>query len=164
MDDDTGRAGTVVCGVDGSTGSRHALVEAARTAIRRGDRLRVMAVYEPPETRSAWGYGPGSAIPVPDQAAIQEAEDSAARAMVSDVLVALGPELGTAPDIIVQAVSGRAVDILCEAAREADELVVGHRGRGAVGSLMLGSVGLGCVLHAACPVTVVPEPAPAAAA
>jgi nucleotide-binding universal stress UspA family protein len=41
-------------------------------------------------------------------------------------------------------------------ARDADLLVVGHRGRGAVASALLGSVGLRCVLHSTCPVTVVP--------
>ena len=58
------------------------------------------------------------------------------------------------------------------AADEADLLVVGHRGRGGLRSVALGSVGLGCVLHAPCPVLVVPmvtvrapeQPAVAAAA
>jgi nucleotide-binding universal stress UspA family protein len=39
--------------------------------------------------------------------------------------------------------------------RDADLLVVGHRGRGGFGSAVLGSVGLQCVLHATVPVTVV---------
>ena len=39
--------GVVVCGVDGSSGSRRALQEAIRTAMRREDRLRAVAVYEP---------------------------------------------------------------------------------------------------------------------
>ena len=38
---------------------------------------------------------------------------------------------------------------------EAVVLVVGHRGRGAVASRVIGSVGLSVVLHAACTVTVV---------
>ena len=33
--------------------------------------------------------------------------------------------------------------------------MLGHRGRGAVRSALLGSVGLHCVLHATCPVTTV---------
>ena len=46
--------------------------------------------------------------------------------------------------------------VLVEEAADADLLVVGHRGHGALGSTLLGSVGLRCVLHAPCPVTVVP--------
>jgi nucleotide-binding universal stress UspA family protein len=41
-----------------------------------------------------------------------------------------------------------------------ESAVVGHRGRGAVASAFLGSTSLGCVLHAPCPVTVVPLPVP----
>ena len=40
-------------------------------------------------------------------------------------------------------------------AKDADLLVLGHRGRGAFRSAVLGSVGLHCVLHATCPVTIV---------
>jgi nucleotide-binding universal stress UspA family protein len=45
--------------------------------------------------------------------------------------------------------------VLVEASEGADLLVLGHRGRGALRSALLGSVGLHCVLHATCPVTVV---------
>lgn len=45
-------------------------------------------------------------------------------------------------------------------ARHAEALVVGHRGHGAVASAFLGSTSLGCILHAPCPVTVVPVTAP----
>jgi nucleotide-binding universal stress UspA family protein len=50
------------------------------------------------------------------------------------------------------------------ALRGADLLVLGHRGRGGFASAVLGSVGLHCVLHALCPVTIVrPEREPAEA-
>ena len=54
-----------------------------------------------------------------------------------------------------------AAAVLVEQAAEADLLVVGHRGRGALRSAVLGSVGMQCVLHAPGPVTVVPHAAPA---
>jgi hypothetical protein len=38
---------------------------------------------------------------------------------------------------------------------EVDVLIVGHRGRGGFASMLLGAVGLQCVLHAHCPVIVV---------
>ena len=44
---------------------------------------------------------------------------------------------------------------LIDQSRDADLLVLGHRGRGGFKSAVLGSVGLHCVLHATCPVTIV---------
>ncbi|HSK60289.1 MAG TPA: universal stress protein [Actinomycetospora sp.] len=157
MSEDGARRAEVVCGIDGSSGSRRALQEAIRTAARRGDRVRAVAVYEPAEMWAGWGYGPGGAVPPPDPDALQREELGAARQMVDEVLAEMAGD-GTLPEVSVEAVPGRAVEVLVATARGADELVVGHRGRGAFGSVVLGSVGLGCVLHATCPVTVVPEP------
>jgi nucleotide-binding universal stress UspA family protein len=55
----------------------------------------------------------------------------------------------------VEAVAGGPAPVLLDAAEGADLLVLGHRGRGAFSSAVLGSVGLQCVLHATCPVTIV---------
>jgi nucleotide-binding universal stress UspA family protein len=55
----------------------------------------------------------------------------------------------------VEATAGHPAKVLLDAAKGADLLVIGHRGRGVVRSVLLGSVGLHCVLHAPCPVTIV---------
>jgi nucleotide-binding universal stress UspA family protein len=57
MTDNDAPGGVIVCGIDGSSGARRALQEAIRTAGRRGDRVRAVAVYEPPDMWAAWGYG-----------------------------------------------------------------------------------------------------------
>ena len=57
--------------------------------------------------------------------------------------------------VSVAAVVGTPSDVLLAEAVDADLLVLGHRGRGAVASAVLGSVGLHCVLHAPCAVTIV---------
>ena len=75
-----------------------------------------------------------------------------------DEVVAARSDLATGLLITVEARAGRAGEVLIEAAEGAELLVVGHRGRGSVASRLLGSVGLHCVLHASCPITVVPGP------
>jgi len=147
---------TVVVGVDGSPGSRAALVDAMRSASWRGARLHVVAVYEPPE----WRLGPTPGSPLPSRAEIETELLAAVREMVTDVAYELGGEHLRRPEVDVVALPGEAAEVLVDAAEGADELVVGHRGRGAVASALLGSVGLGCLLHAPCPVRVVPRSTP----
>jgi hypothetical protein len=55
-------------------------------------------------------------------------------------------------------VHGQPGPVLVEAAKDADLLVVGTRGLGAVGRLVLGSVSNYCSHHARCPIAVIPEP------
>jgi nucleotide-binding universal stress UspA family protein len=96
-------------------------------------------------------YGLDSAPP-PVQ--ILEGMRAAARQLVGDLLAAR-PELAAQVEVTVEVKTGNAGEVLVDASAGADTLVVGHRGRGAVASAVLGSVGLHCVLHARCPVTVV---------
>jgi nucleotide-binding universal stress UspA family protein len=90
-------------------------------------------------------------LPSPEE--ITEDLGGAVRRQLDEVLSA-HPELVAVP-VTVEAVIGAPGRVLVEAAAGADELVLGHRGRGALGSALLGSVGLHCVLYAPCPVTVV---------
>jgi nucleotide-binding universal stress UspA family protein len=52
-------------------------------------------------------------------------------------------------------VEGHPAAALLDAAKEADLLVVGSRGRGGFAGLLLGSVGEQCAHHAPCPVVIV---------
>jgi len=152
---------TVVCGIDDSPGGRAALEEAVRIAARRGARVRALLVYEPPEAWSAWSYGPAAAIPVPHPEVFEESASKVAHEIVGAVLDRLSAEMPTMPEVEIEALPGRPADVLVENAGGAEALVVGHRGRGTLASSFLGSTSLGCVLHAPCPVTVVPVPVPA---
>jgi nucleotide-binding universal stress UspA family protein len=74
--------------------------------------------------------------------------------MVDTVVRERGGALADVP-VEVRAVGGSPGHVLVEQSNGADLLVVGHRGRGGLGSTLLGSVGMQCVLHASVPVTVV---------
>lgn len=141
--------GKIVVGVDGSEGSMAALRVAVEEARRRGAVLRVVAAYELP---SYWALPSGPPISLTRQ----DVSDDALRATqaVVDQVLAGDP---APPKVDVVAVPGPAAKALVEAARDADLLVVGHRGLGGFGSMLLGSVGMSCVLHAPCTVTVVRE-------
>ncbi len=141
--------GTVVVGVDGSPESRAAIEFALREAARRNARLRVVAAVQLPEY---WAIAYGTAdLPSPQEAM---ADTKRIARHTLDQVVNANPDLA-AVQFDIEAIAGPPGAVLVEAAEGADLLVLGHRGRGAVRSALLGSVGLHCVLHAACPVTVV---------
>jgi nucleotide-binding universal stress UspA family protein len=147
MDNERGR---VVVGVDGSAGSRAALVHALQDAARRGAAVDVVAAFEPPEYWVSL-YG-ALVIPI---AEVREGVRRDTERFVQDVTYELAGRLAGMPPVTVHVVPGGAAAALLRAAEGADLLVVGSRGHGTVGSMLLGSVSLSCALHAPCPVTVV---------
>ena len=154
--------GTVVVGVDGSPESRAAIEFAMRDAMRRQAWLRVVAAAQLPEYWTI-AYGT-SELPSPEEVI---ADTKRIARQTRDEVVNDHPELA-AVEVNIEAIAGPPGPVLVEASEGADVLVLGHRGRGAVRSALLGSVGLYCILHATCPVTVVrtaavAEPVPAAA-
>jgi nucleotide-binding universal stress UspA family protein len=142
--------GTIVVGVDGSPEARAALEYAFEEASLRGARLRVVAAAQLPDYW-AMAYGLTAPPPIPD---IVDRVRGAAQEAVDEVVAARPAQAGRVP-VSVEAQAGAAADVLIGAADGADVLVLGHRGRGALSSAVLGSVGLRCVLHAPCPVTIV---------
>jgi nucleotide-binding universal stress UspA family protein len=143
----------VVVGVDGSPGSRAALVYAFIAAARRGADLEVVSTYS---IQTVWigGYPLG----VPAVATIREEAEARISALVDEVRAdgAVRAVPGTADVATAVVVSvGPAAHVLVEASAGADLVVVGSRGRGSVRSVVLGSVALHCVTHARCPVVVV---------
>ena len=147
---DMDEIGTVVVGVDGTRASRPVLEHALHDAARRGARLRVVAVVPPPEY---WVETYGMGVVAPSVEVVAQVRADAQR-MVDGVVAAHGDLLTRVP-VSVAAVVRAPSDVLLAESRDADLLVVGHRGRGAVASAVLGSVGLHCVLHASCAVTIV---------
>ena len=143
----------MVVGVDGSAGSRAALVRALTEAALRSDDLEVVTCY--PVTMYYFG---GAAVDVPDIPRILTDTEGRIRDLVEDVrreeAVASVPGMD---DVVVRLLvtEHHAATELVERSADADLLVVGSRGRGEARSALLGSVALHCATHAACPVLVV---------
>lgn len=135
-------SGTIVIGVDGSAHSHRALAWALDEARLRGWRCILVHAFD---------YGLTGMSPYPGNAPQLIAEDAQE---LLDRNVAWAKESGVPVEGRLE--FGSASRALVEAARGADLLVVGSRGRGGVAGALLGSVSSACVHHAACPVVVVP--------
>jgi nucleotide-binding universal stress UspA family protein len=149
----TGGRSRVVVGIDGSTGSRDALVQAFLAAARRRADLDVVANY----TLDLHWLG-GRPVDVPNVGAVRQDTEARARVLVQEVQEeVVGSAIPGIGDLAVELFvsAGPAAQALLDRADGADLLVVGSRGRGAVRSALLGSVALHCVAHAPCPVLVV---------
>jgi nucleotide-binding universal stress UspA family protein len=136
----------VLVGVDGSPPSGAALKYAVAEANRRGARVRVVSTYFP--EYSVHGRTRPLTVSEP---AIEVEVEAQTRRMVEEALAG-NP---SAPPVEIVVAAGPAAGVLVDMSGEVDVLVVGHRGRGGFASMLLGSVGMQCVLHGHCPVIVV---------
>ncbi|GAA0815748.1 universal stress protein [Spirilliplanes yamanashiensis] len=135
---------TVVAGVDGSAGGRRALRWAAAEARARGGVVRAVIAWQ------AGGYEDGSLPPTPAQA------KRAAIAALTREIRNLRARIGPAQPITAEAVRGPAAEVLTMSAFEADELVLGSHGNGALRHPLAGSTAAACIRRARCPVVVIP--------
>lgn len=142
----------IVVGVDGSEGSRHALVWARDEAALHGAELDVVHAWAPPAPVSEIA----AMVTPTDDAVYEQAAQEVLAAALSDL------PAGTGDPVPVRSatVRGYPSTTLIERASDAELLVVGSRGRGGFAGLLLGSVGQQCVHHASGPVAVVPATAP----
>jgi nucleotide-binding universal stress UspA family protein len=159
----------VVVGIDGSKSSSKALAWAAEEARMRGAVLRVVHAYRLSRLSSAeyleastpvepaglnvWGENAYESF---RSQVVSESEDE--RGNAEDAVAGqVAAVLGDSPDVPVQHIvtEGRAVQVILDAAEDADLVVVGSRGRGGFSGLLLGSVSSQVTHHAHCPVTVV---------
>jgi nucleotide-binding universal stress UspA family protein len=148
----------VVVGVDGSAESRAALVAAVQEAGRTGAEVEVVATYFPTDC-----WTDVTRVLVQSVEAIRADLERRTDALVEDVL---REQAGTGgePRVRIAVLEGPAGEVLVHRARNAQLLVVGSRGRGAIRGLLLGSVALHCAMHATGPVMLVhPQPSRATA-
>ncbi|RZT77770.1 nucleotide-binding universal stress UspA family protein [Micromonospora violae] len=143
----TSRSGApVVVAVDGSTSALEAVRVAAREAVTRARPLRVVHAFIWPLYDVSLAPAPGA----PLHAGLrQQAEQVVAEAVTEAGKVT--------PDVAVTGavVDGAATPVLLAEARDAALLVLGSRGLGGFGGLLMGSVAVQVSAHADCPVLVV---------
>ncbi|TDU83776.1 nucleotide-binding universal stress UspA family protein [Kribbella voronezhensis] len=136
----------VVVGVDGSELSIDAVDFAFEQAQARNMTLTaVMAWHDPVRT------GPGDLLPLVYDLDALEQESAALLAE------SVAGHSAKYPDVVVrqELVRGHPDDVLIDAGRSAELLVVGSRGRGAFRGLLLGSTSRALVHYAPCPIAVV---------
>jgi nucleotide-binding universal stress UspA family protein len=146
-------SGTIVCGVDHSPGARIAATVAGGLAGRLGSRLLLVhAVPLPLPSREA-GVAPPTSFVMVDQ--MREAGVA--------LLEEIAGELGAGTEIEQRVQIGGAAEVIAAAAEDAgaDLVVVGSRGLGSVGALLLGSVSRSLATRGPCPALIVPASAPA---
>ncbi len=142
----------LLVGIDGSDNSRKALRWAMQEAALRHVQLTVMTVRPAPArpaTMVFWGLSrqPESNL---DQDQLREKVQELAAKVAGEIA-------GTGPEVTVNVSTGNPAEELISASREADMLVVGSRGSGGFGRLLMGSVSSQVTHHAACPVVVIPS-------
>jgi nucleotide-binding universal stress UspA family protein len=134
-----------VVGVDGSEASVEALRQAQWLAAPVGAKVLATAYWDDPQVYA--GYV---------AMGIDRFEDRVMIVLNDALKQAFGDDIP--PNVIPRVVRGHPRDSLIDASRHADLIVVGRRGHGGFGGLLLGSVSSACVAHAHCPVLVVHSP------
>jgi nucleotide-binding universal stress UspA family protein len=141
--------GKIVVGVDGSDASNAALRWAADEAKLRGATIVAVHAWQAPVPPIEVGAPTLTAL---DTVELLPELERAAQRLVETVVEEVAGDAGVEVEAV--AVEGPAATALIDAARDAELLVVGSRGRGGFLGLLLGSVSHQVAQHAPCPVVI----------
>lgn len=147
----------IVVGVDGSPGARVAARWALAEAARLHADLDVVACWHIPYLADAGPYGLVSVTPDDLMASARHEAERCLEGL--DLEREAARRSGS--EVQVRAVEGDAAEALVTESKGALMVVIGRHGRGALGRVLLGSVGSALLAHASCPVVVVPSDASA---
>lgn len=137
----------LVVGVDGSSVSNAAVAWAARDAAMRNVPLtlvHMLSAYVPTFPQ----------IPLAGGVAVWQEDD--ARQVLEEAAKIARESVGGPIEIATELKSSPPIPTLVDLSRDAELVVLGSHGRGAVGRVLLGSVSSGVLRGAACPVAIVP--------
>lgn len=140
------RTQRIVIGIDSSEPPKAALRWAIRQAELVHGEVEALAVWD-----AFTGYG---RIPYVEADLMEKLAGTRLSESIDEVA---GPD----PSVRLhgRTVQGDAAQVLVDASRDADLLVVGNRGHGLFASALLGSVSDRCAHHAKCPVVVIHDAA-----
>lgn len=141
----------ILVAVDGSPSANAAIRWAARDAELRHSSLTIVHAVAPV-------LGTWLAAPVPID--VLEWQHEIGRQVVADALQIAKESTVGSLEISTDVLSVPPVRGLVQMSKNADMVVVGSRGRGALASTVLGSVSMGLAQHAHCPVAVIHGEAP----
>jgi nucleotide-binding universal stress UspA family protein len=144
----------ILVGVDGSAESDAAIRWATHEAVMRRAPMTLAHVVAP--LIGSWPMGTMYAN-------VTEWQQDNARHVLEQALktVRAGVPESQLPDVYAEVLNSSVVPTLVNASENKQMVVIGSRGTGALGRLLLGSVSTGLVHHSSCPVAVIrPEPAP----
>jgi len=149
MSESQNTAPRIVAGVDGSSPSIAALRWAAHQAELTGGTIDAVIAWEFPLVASGFGWAPNKAF-----------DDTGCRELADKTLNTAVTEAGLPAGITVNQIvlEGNPAQVLLDAAKDADLLVVGNRGHGAFADALIGSVSVRSLHHATCPVVIVRTP------
>lgn len=137
----------ITVGVDASDNSERALEWAMQEGAAKKQPVTAIAVHE--VASNQWS---GNPIVLPGDRADEEKIRQAVEGKVAKVADQLG---GDAPEVTVVVVSGIPAQVLIDASKQSDLLVVASRGAGGFARLLMGSVSSQVVHHSACTTTIV---------
>jgi nucleotide-binding universal stress UspA family protein len=143
----------IIAGVDGSPASNAAVCWAARDAVIRHVPLTLVHVVNP-------GASPWSQAPLLDGFAVWQENEG--RRVLADALKIARDTATVKSGIPIESelIFSATVPTLVDLSKEAELMVVGTYGRGALARGLLGSVSSGLVRHAQCPVAVIRDEEP----
>lgn len=134
---------TITVGLDGSPESRAAAEWAAREAQLRGLPVKILHVWEPVPD-------PMTQAPLLGGETLQRWSEKIPRHSAEGLRLR-----HPGVEVTAEHLAGRPSEVLSEAAKNAELLVLGSRGLSGIGGFLVGSVGSAVVAHAECPVVLV---------
>ncbi len=140
-------SGRIVVGVDGSPSSKAALAWAVEQAELTGASVEAVIAWHYPIMVGGMPFAPIGVVESADFG------DFAAKVLSDAIGATVDPDGPVKVSSVVR--EGNAAQVLLDAAKGAELLVVGSRGHGGFTEALLGSVSQACVHHARCPVVII---------